>query len=51
MSVQIFALLFVVASFTALFVWVFLPKNRERFEAEGRAILEPTRNSKEGDVT
>ena len=40
MSMQILALIFVVLSFTALFVWVFLPRNRARFEAHGELILD-----------
>ncbi len=40
MSMQIMALIIVVLSFTALFVWVFLPRNRARFEAHARQILD-----------
>ena len=40
MSMQILALIIVVLSFTALFVWVFLPRNRARFEAHGKQILD-----------
>ena len=40
MSMQILALIVVVLAFTALFVWVFLPSNRARFEAHGELILD-----------
>ncbi len=40
MSLQIFALIIVVAAFTALFTWVLLPRNRSRFERNARSILE-----------
>lgn len=40
MSIQILALIVVVLVFTALFVWVFLPSNRSRFEAHGELILD-----------
>ena len=45
MSSQIFALIFVVLSFTLLFTWVFWPSNRARFEAQGKMILDADENT------
>ena len=41
MSMQILALIVMVISFTLLFVWVYLPGNRSRFEDQAKLILEP----------
>ena len=40
MSMQILALIVMVISFTLLFVWVYLPSNRSRFEDQAKLILE-----------
>ena len=40
MDIRIISLLFVVASFALLFGWVFLPKNKERLEAQARMPLD-----------
>ncbi len=40
MSMQIVALIFMVASFSLLFFWVYKPSNRSRFESLGRSIME-----------
>lgn len=40
MTIQIFALILVVASFAALFAWAFWPGNKARFEAQGKLVLD-----------
>ncbi len=39
-DIRIISLIFVVVSFAVLFTWVFLPKNRDRLEAQGRMAIE-----------
>ncbi len=48
MSAQIFALIVVVIIFTLLFAWVFWPGNRERFENQGRSIID-TQEPEQGE--
>ncbi len=40
MNMQIVALIFMVASFSLLFFWVYKPSNRSRFESQGRSIMD-----------
>ena len=50
-SMQIVALIFMVASFSLLFFWVYKPSNRKRFESLGRSIMEddnPSSKKSEG---
>ena len=47
MTVGAAATLFVAIAFTALVIWVVMPRNRERFERFGRIPLDPN-DSDEG---